>query len=365
MKKRILALALAATTAFSMFGASLSVSAINKWTTGDIDNFAPKVLTVDYVKGEVDGKGNPTKDASAVFKYNGKEIDITDFVMASTYADAIEYEVSTDAPFLYDFVDESTTDWADVEAAVEAGDTVKLAKLLGVADNTADDVTIDVSTDTTYRRSFRKDLETKFADFVKNGVIDADTITGKDELGVKALIGDIKSATAADLASSQLVAYIQQYELYIQYAELPDLSKQIEAVQNKIDTLASRSEDEFKSARDYAYFTADLDELQAKLDAADTYAKVATVKGDVDKLATTYASKGADKTALKELLVSLFDGKTITAIKAIDTYPLNGGNNAAINSKDYDTTSDSWKAFAAAYKDAVVVYKALAKTVDD
>ncbi len=98
-----------------------------------------------------------------------------------------------------------------------------LAKLLGVTDET-NTYTINVSKDTTYRRSFRKDLEAKFADFVKNGVIDADTITGKDELGVKALIGDIKGATAANLASSQLVAFIQQYELYIQYAELPDLS---------------------------------------------------------------------------------------------------------------------------------------------
>ena len=263
MKKRILALALAATTAFSMFGASLSVSAINKWTTGDISKFAPKPLTVDYIKATDD------VDASAVFEYGGKEIDITDFVMASTYADAIEYEVSNDVPFLYDYVDESKTDWADVEAAVESGDSVKLAQLLGVADNTANDVTINITKDTTYRRSFRKDLEAKFADFVKNGIVDADTITGNDELGVKVLIGNIETATATDLASSQLVAYIQQYELYIQYAELPDLSAQIEAVQNKIDTLASRSEDEFKSARDYAYFIADLDDLQAKLDAAD------------------------------------------------------------------------------------------------
>ena len=357
MKKRILALALAATTAFSMFGASLSVSAIDKWESGNIANFAPKTLTVDYTKAD------SNNDASAVFEYNGKEIDITDFVMASTYADAIEYEVSSDVPFLYDFVDESKTDWADVEAAVEAGDAVKLAKLLGVADETQTDVVIRVSKDTTYRRSFRKDLEAKFADFQKNGVIDANTIEGKDELGVKTLIGDIARADNS-FASSQLIAYMQQYELYIQYAELPDLNAQIEEVQAKIDALAARSEDEFKSAREYAYFVADLDDLQAKLDVADTYSKVASVKADVIKLSTTYASKGADKNELKELLISLFNDVSITTIKTTyKTYPLNGGNKgttAAINSADYDTDSDSWKAFATAYKNAVDVYSALA-----
>ena len=352
MKKRILALALAATTAFSMLGSGLSASAagIDKWTTGDISNYAPKTLTVDY-KAAVD----EVSDAEAVFKYGGEEIDITDFVLATTYEDAVDYEVTNEVPYLYDYIDNDKVMWADVEDAVNEGDAVALAKLLGIT-TTGDNQTVSLRTTATSGYSFRAILEKKFAEF-KGAMVDV-ALVEDDEYGFDVLISDIKRADNS-FASSQLIAYIQQYNTYIEYANLPDLNAQIDAVQAKIDALAMRGEDEFKTATQYKYFAADLEDLQEALDDADTYAKVATVNNDVDELADKYTSAGADKTELKELLLSLYEDQTINWIKTHKDYPTAGNDGAVINSKDYDTNSDAWKAFTAAYTNAVTMYNKL------
>lgn len=358
MKKRILALALAATTAFSMLGSSLSVSAIDAWTDKVADLTAyqkPKELKFTY-------KAEGSEAASCVITYGGEEIDITDIVFATNLDDAMEYEVSNDVPYIYDYVNDNKTTWAEVEEAYNNGDAIALGKLLKGSDLTdttssgSGDVIDTVKTDNGVN-TIRHAVESAFATF-KKGMVKASDITGDDELNVKVLINNINAINPiSGLATSQIIAFMQAYNTYIEYAELPDLSEQIEAAQAKLDSLSMRTESDFQSATYYKYFVADLEALQEKLDAADTYAKVAEVETGITTLSTKYKSAGANKTELKDLLVSLFDGKTITTIRTYATYPLKGANGAIINSSDYDTNSDSWKAFAAAYENAVKMYK--------
>lgn len=362
MKKRILALALAATTAFSMLGSGLSVSAagIDPWNTGDIKNYAPEKLWIEYTKAVED-----ESDASARFYYgesatDATEIDVADFSTAITYDDAVASDLANDVPYLYNYIDDDKVDLAKAVEAVEAGNAVALAELIDKSRDSIDLTTGDKTeiplkkSKGTYR-SFRAELENKFDSFRKS-MLDPEMNGVKgNAYNFDDLINEIKNATVSELASSQLVAYIQLYNTYMEYADLPDLDAQIEKVQAQIDALSMRGEDEFKVAKDYQYFLADLDELQAKLDDAKTYSDVTKIEADVKKLSIKYTSAGADKAELKDLLLSLFDDVTISRIPS--AYPVKGQGGAVYNSKDYGAKTDAWKEFAAAYEKAFDLYK--------
>lgn len=352
MKKRILALALAATTAFSMFGASLSVSAIDAWNVGDVPT--PKTLTVTYNDAMADS------DPVAIFEYGGKEIEVSDFVLATNYDDAIEYEVTKDVPFLYNYVDDDVVSWGSVETAYENGDDIALAKALGVKAGETKEIALKNAAGTYW--TFRTALEKKFAAFLKGAqtVVESDDV--KDDYNLNVLVAAAQAAgkDLANTASSVLVYFMQAYEVYAEYSELPTIDDAVAAAQAKIDALADRTEEDFKVAKDYKYFVADLDALQDDLDAAKTTADVAAVDTNINVLATKYPASGADKTDLKELLLSLFEGKTINQVKAIATYPTDGSNGAIFDGADYGVKTDAWKAFAAAYEEAVKAYKLVA-----
>lgn len=351
MKKRILALALAATTAFSMFGASLSVSAagIDKWVT-DSNYQKPAELAVEYTAA------TDNEAASAYFTYGGTEIDISDIVFAANYSDAMEYEVSKDVPYIYDYVNDNSVTWAKVEDAYNDGDVIALGKLLKGSDLVAGKNAIAPVTKDNGVSTFRHDLESKFAAFVK-GMINPNLIQDDADYNFKGLIADIKGLTVSALTSSQVIAYMQAYELYMEYSTLPDLNAQIDAVQATIDALFGRTADDFSTATQYKYFVADLEAAQEALDTATTYAKVAEVSAKVSEIATKYTSAGANKTELKNALMALFDGVSITTIRMYEEYPSNGANKAIYDSGDYDVKGDAWKTFAAAYKNAVAMYK--------
>ena len=355
MKKRILALALAATTAFSMFGASLSASAIDAWTAADVPAPETEKLTVTYTAA-VEG----VSDAEAIFKYGGKEIDVTDFVLAGTYDDAISVEVEKGVAYLYNYVDDDKVSWGTVETAYENGDAVALAKALGAVEGDKDKEIALKNTEGTYR-TFRTALEKKFEAFKKGAQTVVETNSVKDDYKLNDLVKAAKELNVDNTASSVLVYYMQAYEVYAEYSELPTIDDAVVDAQAKLDSLAERTEEDFKVAKDYKYFVADLETLQDELDAAKTTADVAAVVGKINTLAIAYPASGADKADLKALLLSLFDGKTINQIKAIAEYPTDGAkSNAVFDAADYNVKSDAWKAFAAAYADAVKVYKLVA-----
>lgn len=355
MKKRILALALAATTAFSMFGASLSVSAIDAWNVNDVPT--PKTLTVEYKAAVTDEAGKVVSDEEVSFAYDGKDIDVSDFVLATTYDDAIAEEVSKDTPYLYNYYNDVNASWSAVETAYENGDALALAKALGVTLKDGETVTVEPVIAKGGYLTFRSVLVNKFKAFFKAPLTVKESDDVKDDYKLNELVKKAQELKAEDTPNSLLVYYMQAYEVYAEYSVLPSIDDAIAAAQAKIDALAERTEEDFKSAKEYKYFAADLDALQDALDAAKTLGEVGTVEDNIAVLANKYTASGADKTALKELLVSLFDGKTINQIKTIATYPVDGKNGAIFNGADYGVNTDAWKAFATAYADAVKAYK--------
>lgn len=371
MKKRILALALAATTAFSMLGSGLSVSAAAKWTDqtkGEYmkPNFS---LYLEIYEGE---KTDDNSDDTYALKTGtslsgtskvGTDVDWDAIVTASSLDEAMEYEVSADALYLYNYLDTtlSGSSWDKVLTAVENEDALALAKALDPdidteGTNTASEykyVEIPLFKDDNRVGTLRADAVSAFkglATDLKAG--DGKDYTDPDNVNFAGLLTDIKDETISGLATSQLIAFVQAYNTF---AELVIMNAaDVDSVQAKIDALASRDESEFKNASDYNRFMADLADIQAELDKAETYADVQSVLAKVNNLSIKYASVGADKTELKDLLVSLFDGLTIAKITSTysDAYPATG---QVYVKADYAT--DDWNAFNNAYVEAVGVYK--------
>ena len=166
MKKRILALALAATTAFSMLGSGLSVSAIDAWTdqSKNVAAYAkPKELKFNYTP-------ESSEAASCVITYGGEEIDVTDIVFITNVDDAMEYEVSNDVPYIYDYVNDNKISWAAVEEAYNNGNAIALGKLLNGGDlSSGDNIIAPVKKDNGLS-TIRHAVEDTFKSF-KDGMV--------------------------------------------------------------------------------------------------------------------------------------------------------------------------------------------------
>lgn len=370
MKKRILALALAATTAFSMLGSGLSVSAADKWTDlTENDYKKPSFgLYLEILDGGSKDDAYALKTGTSLSGNSeaGTAVDWDAIVTASSLDEAMEYEVDADTLYLYNYLDTtlSGSSWDKVLTAVENEDALALAKALDPDIDTAGTgtesqykyVEIPLFKDDNRVKTLRADAVSAF----KGLPTDATLTSGKDytdpdNVGFAALLTDIGDVTIANVATSQLIAYIQAYNAY---AELVIMNEaDVDSVQAKLDALASRDESEFKNSSDYNRFMADLDDIQAELDKAKTYADVQAVLTKVNNLSTKYTSAGADKTELKDLLVSLFDGLTIAKITSTYAggYPATG---QVYVKADYAT--DDWNAFDNAFKAAITVYKTTA-----
>ena len=108
MKKRILALALAATTAFSMFGASLSVSAADAEST----KVSALINTADY--SETVGK--------VTYAVYDEFIEDMEAVQALIVEDESEAVDATKYIYAYDYTSASWTNFQNaLDAALEAG----------------------------------------------------------------------------------------------------------------------------------------------------------------------------------------------------------------------------------------------------
>lgn len=353
MKKRILALALAATTAFSMLGSGLSVSAIDAWK--DNDNYMfPARLNFNYTpaKGE--------EDAYVVVKLgegkNEKEIDLSDIAMVTSVEDALAYEVDTNTVFVYDYFNDDKATWGKLEEVYDNGDVIELGKMLtGKTELTEGDNYAEFKLRGSVH-SLRTQIVDAFNTFYKSVVTEEDVT--EDDLNFKGLLKNLATVASKPqtYTSSALIAYMQAYNTYVEYAGLPDVGASIEKVQAKLDALYARGEEEFKYAKDYKYFIADLDDAQASLDKAETLGAVRLVDKGLDTISVKYDSAGANKNELKDLLLSLFDGATISEIRSMTKY---GGSKAIYDAKDYDTkaTDDAWDVFNETFVKAVGMYK--------
>ena len=163
MKKRILALALAGTTAFSMFGGLNVFAGVTK---GDVySSYDPTFVT--YIYSETSATVAINNDASLPFSVE----TVMDF------EDVMETEIADSTIYLYDFYDNyiDTKDYsvAKVEAALDSeAPKAELAKIL--ADDKKDDAWHSVSYEEEYgeRRTIRKDIVDAWEDFLDGVSLD-------------------------------------------------------------------------------------------------------------------------------------------------------------------------------------------------
>lgn len=375
MKKRILALALAATTAFSMLGSGLSVSAAalnnGKWTDVESNDYMKPSYGDLYLEVKY-GKENAVVDSRLVTKTSKPSdgasqdagvtvVDLSDVDVAYTLDEILENYVEDDVVYLYNYLDTTLvgSDLEDAIAAIDDGDALALAKEINPSLNTGTGsvnnyayLKLELKKTSSVKNTLRSEIEGAFKN-LNTGLVSNTDYKDTDGAGFEALLTDIKGVTVGSVASSQLVAYIQAYNEVANSVEF--LGADTESVQAMIDALASRGEDEFKVATDYARFMADLDDLQAKLDKAETPTAVASVKGEVETLSVKYTSSGADKDELKATLLSLFTDMTTSKLPS--TYPT---TSPETNKQVYvkaDYAEEDWNTFASAYATAYEVYK--------
>ena len=335
MKKRILALALAAATAFSMFGASLSVSA-----AGAEKTLVDGIVKYDSEKGYVDENGNADY-ATYIDQINA----VNDLIVEDS-----DEAVEAGKLYAYDY---TSTSWEAFATAVENalnaedGTLAYLGKTMypmyANALSAAANALAPELGDSRYISDLRATaLDDLYA--AKKDVKDLDPTDYVDGVNaIAAIKANLDKVTAASSYTSAVLKALADYEKAV------DALKPVDSDEDPFDALAEQIEiaEGILSYRDEYKTTASankaFDNLEAKLDAAND------IMGDYSVL-TSKITKATNE--LK------------TAIAKVNTYAIKASADtlkalkAAIAKADackadpgYVTTgdSDAVKAFAKAY----------------
>lgn len=341
MKKRILALALAATTAFSMFGASLSVSA------GD----AEKNLIANTEKPLVTGVYKDEEDYADYAKF----IDEMEAVQALIVEDE---DAAVDAKHIYSY-DYTSSTWAAftnaLDSALEAeNNSAKYyagiyANLANAVVKAAEDLvaeTGDSYKQSALRTSLLNSYDKAKAALKNLKAEDYDSDTQKELAKVQGLFA---AENGKDMQNSAIVKAVAAYETFVENAGLADINDDL---YDAIDALIEKAEkvleyrDEYKTttSANKAFAT-----LEKKLDAAYavsgdysvTNSKLTTVKNELEAALNNVARYG---TAAKKA--------TWDALQAAIT---KAGNCKADSGYETTGTSDAVKTFNDALKAAGAV----------
>lgn len=339
MKKRILALALAATTAFSMFGASLSVSAAA--VEGKYESYVPAKFEVSDL--------NSIQSVDDLNAYANKFVTSTDAtVVSGNY-------------YLYDYALKASTKdegkkaalTAAIDAAVGADKTDWEAAKTALSTAISDYLTkYEKATAVSYTvKDAFSDVAAAAAD------LDSNDFQNKAENGetewvaynLAALKADIATAKAslntnAPAANSELIYLTQQYNALSDLIGLTRASTWEEKYYALLETIADMVQEDYTATS-----WANLEKAMAK---ADALASLAASKSDweeaytiVNTAKSNLAVKKPDVSELKAALAALFtDGKILAS------YPDKGAT-ALYKKADCTTviwgTVTVWDAFAA------------------
>ena len=324
MKKRILALALAATTAFSMFGASLSVSAaeaestkVNAIITGEYADdegyadYASFIDEMEAVQALIVEDEDETVDAKHIYSYDYNSTSWNAFTSALDAA----LEVTSSSDKIY------------VNMYKNAAEAVKTA-----AANLALDLESGYKA-TALRTSLLKSYDSAKAALAKVKAEDYDKDTQAELTKVQALF---TAENAQAMANSAIVSAVAAYETFVENAGLADIDDKL---YDAIDALIEKAEkvleyrDEYKTtaAADKAFAT-----LEKKLDAAYevsgdysvTNSKLTTVKNELEAALNNVARYGtAAKKATWDALQAAI--KKADACVADAGYTTSGDSEAA------------------------------------
>ena len=346
MKKRILALALAATTAFSMFGASLSVSAAEAEST----KVTALINTADY--SEVVG--------STTYAVYDEFIEDMEAVQALIVEDESEAVDATKYIYAYDYTSASWTNFQNaLDAALEAGvDTSAAYTTLAEAVKTAAaNLALDKNngyTASALRNSLLRSYDSAQAAVNKLNEADYDEATKAALTKVKALF----AAESTTKANSELVYAVAEYESFVENAGLADID---DVLYDAIDALIEKAERVLEYRNEYKNTTAAnkaFETLEKKLDAAYavsgdysvTNSKLTTVKTELEAALNAVARFGtAASKATRDALAAAI--KKADACKADAGYTTTGESDAV---KAFNKAYDAAKAITVADTEHVV-----------
>ncbi|MBR6790867.1 MAG: hypothetical protein IKM31_08395 [Oscillospiraceae bacterium] len=341
MKKRILALALAGTTAFSVFSMGVSALEVDEHVTDELVAAADVALTTAGGKLFVGGTEITKENYGKYTWFNTDDADV-----------AVDEGVEAKTIYVYDFVESLSIDY-DVEDLEEALDKAftegKFGDLVEILDAHGGKLAWDYDSD------FRDDVLDIWDDFVDNVVAESDLVKEGSYLDYyfDELLDEIAKVDASDVyATSSRISIMNVYNAYIDDLALVDSDDLVEKIDALIEKLEARTEDDFASTRKYNDYTKKLDKaLEAYAD-ADTVSEYTKVKASLEAVAALKYAAAADKDAAEELLESLFtDGKYDD--KKTD-YAAAG--KVVYDAADYDNTKedlddgDPYDVFVDAYK---------------
>ena len=350
MKKRILALALAATTAFSMFGASLSVSAAEAEST----KVTALINTADY--SEVVG--------STTYAVYDEFIEDMEAVRALIVEDESEAVDATKYIYAYDYTSASWTNFQNaLDAALEAGVDTSAAyvtvytTLAEAVKTAAANLALDKNngyTASALRNSLLRSYDSAQAAVNKLNEADYDEATKAALTKVKALF----AAESTTKANSELVYAVAEYESFVENAGLADID---DVLYDAIDALIEKAERVLEYRNEYKTTTAAnkaFETLEKKLDAAYavsgdysvTNSKLTTVKTELEAALNAVARFGtAASKATKDALAAAI--KKADACKADAGYTTTGESDAV---KAFNKAYDAAKAITVADTEHVV-----------
>lgn len=377
MKKRILALALAGTTAFSMFG-GLNVFAMSS----DSDKFETyTAVSMNYQYDATTGKG-----ALGDHKTPYTSTSMINTVM--TFDEAMEENVEAGTVYLYDFYDSHiATDRytvANVKTALGEEDSLSaMAKILanGLTTASADYNFEDIVYENGIGKagSIRRAVYVAFSDFVdETSTSYGDysykydlTNDGKDNptdiYNFEKLLDAIKGANADSMKTSEMVYLMQQYDIYVNGGYVDVVTSDTTAYRDLlVDILEARTEADVKAAskKTFRYWTAELEDLLAANDAATTPSKIASVTTKLETEVKSANAGTAVKADLTDLKAALASADYYVAAK--DDYKV--ATNDWTDEYDwFETVLNLYtKTGVAAYQSSIDVYtEALTAAMDD
>lgn len=311
MKKRILALALAGTTAFSVFGA-LNVSAARHGADTTEQYNAYEMIEDIVING--------TGDAKWV-TVDGESILDTPVYLGMDFDDVMDEAVASGTVYFYDFLDDLNDyldedyDESDVEKALDADYEAETSR------NTAALLQVNIGknglpfeTESGDKKSIRRAVVDAFEEFIDTTSFDAADYTiekddGVDIYKVEDLLEDLAAAAKdeayLDMYTSELVYLMQEYARITEaeYAVLKDVDN-TDWADLLVAILEGRNEEDFKTTKAYRGWTADLEDLVEAYEDADTVGEFAAAVEDLyDEVVTKPTD--AEKADLAELTATI------------------------------------------------------------
>ena len=351
MKKRILALALAGTTAFSVFG-GLNVFAKTPDEAFDANDY--KQVTVGFNGSDLSFKvgKNTVKPVIDAFETDALTFDD---VMAETVEN---YDDSYGYIYLYDFYfptfDTTDMDQEDINDIISAADTSNQAwnrLKKGMTNAGIKKVAYDTGKGAT--GSLRRDITNAFNDLQDNVIPATDFVTADvNTYNYDDLLAAIAKVDSTKATSSYMVFLMQQYNTITELISPVDSTNTEDWINMYIDVLDARSEADFKAASGYKAFDAAYAEVLEDYEDATTNSKLIGIKEDlkdlvmgytVDRKSSLATSAGVDKGDLKA-----------TIDMAEDYFE---STDYGYNKKHPEKSSDEYKYFEDIFEDANELYK--------